>query len=60
MKMQQNGTDLKNEEAEKDESIEITDREWKLLQQYRKLCEENRLTIDILIQRLWTHEKGRK
>ena len=27
---------------------------------YRKLCEENKLTINILIQRLLAHEKGRE
>lgn len=38
----------------------ISEREWKVLQQYRNLCEENKLTIDILIQRLLAHEKGRE
>ena len=27
---------------------------------YKNLCEENKLTIDILIQRLLTHQKGRE
>lgn len=35
------------------EQIEkVTEEEWKLLKQYRNLCEENKLTINILIQRL--------
>lgn len=41
------------------EQIEkVTEEEWKLLKQYRNLCEENKLTINILIQRLLAHEKG--
>lgn len=35
-------------------------KEWALLEKYRNLCEENKLTIDILIQRLLTHQKGRE
>ena len=43
------------------EQIEkVTEEEWKLLKQYRNLCEENKLTINILIQRLLAHEKGNK
>ena len=43
------------------EQIEkVTEEEWKLLKQYRNLCEENELTINILIQRLLAHEKGRE
>ena len=38
----------------------VTEEEWKLLKQYRNLCEENKLTINILIQRLLAHEKGRE
>ena len=38
----------------------ITEKEWALLEKYRNLCEENKLTIDILIQRLLTHQKGRE
>ena len=38
----------------------ITEEEWRLLKQYRNLCEENKLTINILIQRLLAHEKGRE
>lgn len=41
------------------EQIEkVTEEEWKLLKQYRNLCEENKLTINILIQRLLAHEKA--
>ena len=43
-----------------DEKQDITEKEWILLKQYRELCEENKLTIDILVQRLLTHEKGRE
>lgn len=43
------------------EQIEkVTEEEWKLLKQYRNLCEEKKLTINILIQRLLAHEKGRE
>ena len=38
----------------------VTEEEWKLLKQYRTLCEEYKLTINILIQRLLAHEKGRE
>ena len=31
-----------------------------IIRKYRNLCEENKLTIDILIQRLLTHQKGRE
>ena len=51
----ENKTDFEKQKPNKDG--EITRREW---QQYRKLCEENKLTIDILVQRLLTHEKGRE
>lgn len=43
-----------------DEKQNITEKEWVLLEKYRNLCEENKLTIDILIQRLLTHQKGRE
>jgi len=43
-----------------DEKQDITEKEWILLKQYRELCEKNKLTIDILVQRLLTHEKGRE
>lgn len=43
-----------------DNEPKLTNREKELLQQYRNLCEENKLTIDILIQRLLAHEKGRE
>lgn len=43
-----------------DEKQNITEKEWALLEKYRNLCEENKLTIDILIQRLLTHQKGRE
>jgi len=49
-----------NREIDTDEKQKISEREWKVLQQYRNLCEENKLTIDILIQRLLAHEKGRE
>lgn len=39
---------------------EMTEREKKLLAQYRKLCEENKVTIEILVQRLLGQEKGRE
>ena len=43
-----------------DEKQNITEKEWTLLEKYRNLCEENKLTIDILIQRILTHQKGRE
>ena len=45
---------------EKEQIGKITEEEWRLLKQYRNLCEENKLTINILIQRLLAHEKGRE
>lgn len=48
------GTNRKNNRGR------ITEEEWRLLKQYRNLCEENKLTINILIQRLLAHEKGRE
>ena len=43
------------------EQIEkVTVEEWKLLKQYRTLCAENKLTINILFQRLLALEKGRE
>lgn len=47
-------------ENEKNEEIKIIEREEKLLAQYRNLCEENKVTIEILIQRLLGQEKGRE
>lgn len=47
-------------ENESNGGIEVTEREKKLLVQYRKLCEENKVTIEILIQRLLGQEKGRE
>lgn len=47
-------------ENEKNEEIKIIEREKKLLVQYRNLCEENKVTIEILIQRLLGQEKGRE
>ena len=38
----ENKTDFEKQKPNKDG--EITRREWELLQQYRKLCEENKLT----------------
>lgn len=49
--VQRNGTE---------QIVKVTEEEWKLLKQYRNLCEENKLTINILIQRLLAHEKGRE
>ena len=47
-------------ENEKNKEIKIIEREKKLLAQYRNLCEENKVTIEILIQRLLGQEKGRE
>ena len=44
----------------KNDNKGFTDLTNDLLKQYRNLCEENKLTINILIQRLLAHEKGRE
>lgn len=47
-------------ENESNSGSKVTEREKKLLVQYRKLCEENKVTIEILVQRLLGQEKGRE
>ena len=47
-------------ENEKNKEVEITERERILLAQYRNLCDESKMTIDILVQRLLGQEKGRE
>lgn len=37
----------------------LSSREMDIVDKYRQLSEENKLTIDILINRLLEHEKGR-
>lgn len=60
MGREQNKTGLDEINRNHDEKQNITEKEWALLEKYRNLCEENKLTIDILIQRLLTHQKGRE
>lgn len=60
MGTERNKTSFDREKRNYDEKQDITEKEWILLKQYRELCEENKLTIDILVQRLLTHEKGRE
>lgn len=60
MGTEQNKTSFDREKRNHDEKQDLTEKEWILLKQYRELCEENKLTIDILVQRLLTHEKGRE
>ena len=60
MGREQNKKGLDEISRNHDEKQNITEKEWALLEKYRNLCEENKLTIDILIQRLLTHEKGRE
>ena len=60
MGREQNKKGLDEINRNHDEKQNITEKEWALLEKYRNLCEENKLTIDILIQRLLTHEKGRE
>lgn len=60
MGREQNKTGLDEKNRNHDEKQNITEKEWALLEKYRNLCEENKLTIDILIQRLLTHQKGRE
>ena len=45
---------------EKNREPEITERERILLMRYRNLCDESKMTIDILVQRLLVQEKGRE
>ena len=59
MGREQNKKGLDEISRNHDEKQNITEKEWALLEKYRNLCEENKLTIDILIQRLLTHQKGR-
>ena len=58
MGREQNKKGLDEISRNHDEKQNITEKEWALLEKYRNLCEENKLTIDILIQRLLTHQKG--
>ena len=60
MGTERNKTSFDREKRNHDEKQDITEKEWILLKQYRELCEENKLTIDILVQRLLIHEKGRE
>ena len=60
MGREQNKKGLDEINRNHDEKQNITEKEWALLEKYRNLCEENKLTIDILIQRLLTHQKGRE
>ncbi|MCB5479849.1 hypothetical protein LIP84_16835 [Roseburia faecis] len=60
MGREQNKKGLDEISRNHDEKQNITEKEWALLEKYRNLCEENKLTIDILIQRLLTHQKGRE
>ena len=60
MGREQNKKGLDEINRNHDEKQNITEKEWALLEKYRNLCEQNKLTIDILIQRLLTHQKGRE
>lgn len=60
MGREQNKKGLDEINRNHDEKQNITEKEWALLEKYRNLCEENKLTIDILIQQLLTHQKGRE
>lgn len=60
MGREQNKTGLEEINRNHDEKQNITEKEWALLEKYINLCEENKLTINILIQRLLTHQKGRE
>lgn len=60
MGREQNKTGLEEINRNHDEKQNITEKEWALLEKCRNLCEENKLTINILIQRLLTHQKGRE
>lgn len=60
MGTERNKTSFDREKRNHDEKQDITEKEWILLKQYRELCEENKLTIDILVQRSLIHEKGRE
>lgn len=50
MGREQNKKGLDKINRNHDEKQNITEKEWALLEKYRNLCEENKLTIDILIQ----------
>ena len=57
MGREQNKKGLDKINRNHDEKQNITEKEWALLEKYRNLCEENKLTIDILIMRLRKHEQ---
>lgn len=60
MEMKQKECGIVCKENSTEQIGKITEEEWRLLKQYRNLCEENKLTINILIQRLLAYEKGRE
>lgn len=60
MEMKQKECGIVCKENSTEQIGKITEEEWRLLKQYRNLCEENKLAINILIQRLLAHEKGRE
>ena len=60
MEMKQKECGIVCKENSTEQIGKITEEEWRLLKQYRNLCEENKLTINILIQLLLAHEKGRE
>ena len=60
MEMKQKECGIVCKENSTEQIGKITEEEWRLLKQYRNLCEENKLTINILIQQLLAHEKGRE
>lgn len=60
MKHTENENNLDNRETYLDEKIRVSFKEYNLLLNYRKLSDENKLTMDILCKRLLEHEKGRE
>lgn len=60
MKHGENKKNLDNGKTYLEEKIKVSSQEHKLLLNYRKLCDENKLTMDILCKRLLEHENRRK
>lgn len=50
MGREQNKKGLDEINRNHDEKQNITEKEWALLEKYRNLCEENKLTIDVIRQ----------
>jgi len=60
MEIYRKNSDKHCNEIKQGDKDDFTVQELNLLRQYRSLCEESKLTIDILVQRLVSQEKGER